>query len=714
MFNLDGENTAISNIINKILRISGLFEGGASGDLTCTVYRIDPLDNYQFLTAQIGLREKEPMFGPFVYNDLRKPELNIESGTETLKNVKDDKQKTRNNLGFIEREGVKDQASYSGDGWRVWLSSRKKDWEKEKTIFEEKYIPILKSILDNAKPITIDDTYQKPLFPELWFQERTGRTKILKSLETLTTGSSIAQIARRIARALRSSFPKNIKSNENAIGIYLESETNWALISGNQDRLPEKIPHKNINQPDFLNAFEWVGKSTRPVLLSRNVRNVWETRFRSCGGEFDLTLDSESPRFAGACIVPILDLPTNSRSIGIIYHVSFGEVVLNQAHLFILSQLSRTISSCLSFNMPYPGFLWWSRNNLERGDATIRWNSNSIKNEIAEDFAKKLMPSGAQVSISQMQEGYSGASVYRLNVKKNDFIEIPRVLKIGKKDVIEKELRNYDQFVHNKALGGAARIDNTLAKRIGENEEEWGAIVYHLVGSNYSTASPWSEWAARSTKKDIELGLELLFQQLWLWFDPMKSEEVAPSDLLITQPFLEKDTFFDEAAHHNFQNPNVEDVRSFLETHFGKRRSRKKMTKVCVIHGDLHSDNIFSIENEAKNKTFLSQVALIDWGSVREKAHPLSDVSKLMVDLLYRVLWKKGSGFQENQIWTWNIVKNWEEELKLNKSDWAIAIIHQITKMLFYSSNSGASFFSQEARIQAWKDVKEILIKEIQ
>src|SRR5262249_37908229 len=99
-----------------------------------------------------------------------------------------------------------------------------------------------------------------------------------------------------------------------------------------------------------------------------------------------------------------------------------------------------------------------------------------------------------------------------------------------------------------------------------------------------------------------------------------------------------------------------------------------------VVHGDLHADNIFAILSPHKE---IRGVALIEWGIVRSGRHPLSDISRLMVDLAYRI--RPHSSLKE---WAFDQVRQWGVRLGCHDEDWRVALIHQIAKIMFYRNGS--------------------------
>lgn len=699
MFTLDGEPTNTSRVIDTLLR---QFLRSYGDRVTCIVYRKDPLDNYLFTTALVGVRQQEPMFGPLVWDDRRR----------------DRPIAPENPLGFGSREEITSgcHAKLEYTDWEAHLSGRAdpKEFEDFVRVFRRELEPCLEDLLQNESCA--------PLFPELWYRERLARDRMRDEFRNLSSGMNLEDIASALTRSLKSMADDLLPGNQNHVGLYFNTTKDWILLGGNPvpKRLPQRVSGCCETVDDKRNAFNWVDRSTRPVLLRRGLSAVWQRRLDACGRE--LAGVSRDDNFAGSCIVPLLDLNQPSRSMGVALLVSIGRRLVAPAHVFLMSRLGLAAAGYLTPFLPIPGYPRWPNVSLSRGGASVTWAGTlepepdlTKQQRVAETFAKELMPIDSDVTIEPLEAGQSGAHVFRLEVTdKKRIREVPRVLKIHKEEAIVEELRHYYEFVHNKSVGGTSRID---IARIGSLEDEqWGAIVYILVGAGEET-QPWSRWAESVSHTLIEHGLQILYDQLLCWYNTTEPVAENPIDLLITTPFLRKGAW--SPTLQRAESPSWAEVSRRLKelSELHNQRGRNE-TRTCVVHGDLHAGNIFSLigkplhrnSTRQRRNDGLSGVAVIDWGSVSSRRHPLSDIAKLMADLHYKVRWGIGDQHAERE-WAFGIIKDWGERLGFQESAWIPPLLHQLTKMLFYISPSDPQkpYLSTDARARAWQDMKKLM-----
>lgn len=695
MFTLDGEPTHISRVIETLLR---QFLKPYGDRITCIVYRKDPLDNYLFTTALLGLRQQEPMFGPLVWDDRRR----------------DRPTAPENPLGFSSRERIPPgcHAKFEHEHWEAHFSGRtdKQEFQECVDLLREELEPCLEDLLGNSD--------RKPLFPDLWYKERLARDRMRDEFRNLSPGMNLEDIASALTRSLKSMADDLLPGgNQNHVGLYFNTTKDWILLGSSliPRRLPQRVGGCCETVNDERNAFNWVDFSTRPVLLRRNLSEVWQKRLDGCGP--DLAEVSREDDFAGICIVPLLDLNQPSRSMGVALLVSIGRRQVAPAHVFLMSRVALAAAGYLTPFLPIPGYPRWPNVSLSRGGANVNWarapEPADARKRVVEMFAKELMPIGSDVLVEPLESGQSGAAVFRLEVKdRKKMREVPRVLKIhGEKEIVE-ELRHYYEFVHNKSVGGTSRID--IAKVGSVDDHDWGAIVYILVGAG-EEAQPWSRWAKSASRALIESGLQRLYDQLLCWYNTTEPVPKNPIDLLITTPFVENHW---APTLQAAEKPSWSEVSRRLEELSEKHR-QKGQTRTCVVHGDLHAGNIFSLIGKPLHRSStrdrrddgnLSAVAVIDWGSVRDGRHPLSDVAKLMADLHYKVRWKVGDRLAERK-WAFGIIKEWGARLGFPEMAWIPPLLHQVSKMLFYISPGDPQkpYLSNDARAQAWQDMEELM-----
>jgi hypothetical protein len=156
-----------------------------------------------------------------------------------------------------------------------------------------------------------------------------------------------------------------------------------------------------------------------------------------------------------------------------------------------------------------------------------------------------------------------------------------------------------------------------------------------------------------------------------------------------------------------YEEPSADQVKALLLRLFGAREGAVASGLTCVVHGDLHAGNVFSLLDETRQ---LQGVALIDWGKVHSDRHPLSDIAKLMVDLHYHVRWNDRATTAERD-WAFEQVKKWGSELACDPDDWMLALLHNMAKMLFYrdgSHDDSPTYLPQKAREAVWADMEDL------
>src|SRR5689334_7493981 len=110
MFALDGNRTGISIAAQMILEHSELrTDSDALDSFALTLYRIDPVDRYPYIIAYAGIRQPEPMFGPYNENDFR--------------SAKDLNKYTHHPLGFQNRESTVSVNVIQRDHWQLFVNS---------------------------------------------------------------------------------------------------------------------------------------------------------------------------------------------------------------------------------------------------------------------------------------------------------------------------------------------------------------------------------------------------------------------------------------------------------------------------------------------------------------------------------------------------------------------------------------------------------------
>ncbi len=709
MFNLDGKRSKESIIAKTLIENSGLLLSPTESNesLALVLYREDPINRYLYLTAFGGLRQPEPMYGPFSWDDYR-----IDSYPTTH---------AINPIGFKKREGTVWVEKIAGHLWRLYVNGRQEASRKQFYSVEPQLTQALTSVFEDSKD------QDRPLYPELWYKETLARDILRQSFRELGPGAPLKEMAKRITKALHDTFKIWWPKFSMNIGIYLDTGENWRLCGGNQlspwlpetiDGLPEIKLEGDMAYWDNLNAFNWVGQSTRPVLLRHPLSKPWENRLRACGDDMSNVISNQY--FSGMCIVPILHHQYHWQCLGIILMMGNSlDVQVHPSHVYLLSRLALGLSGYLGMLLPIPGFPWWPEAKTELGNAKVlkplsaALTPDQVLLRVAKKAAQDLMPSNAEVEIISLRAGHSGAAVFKLIVyDERGILEIPRVMKVGPQKVIETELKGYYRYVYNKEVGGASRVDVArgslwLGQGSGNRprqDEMYGVIVYTFVGAGKQALS-WSEWAKDAAKegrvKEIEKGLTMLYDQLSCWYDRTKGNPSTVVDLLL-KPLAEGG--FQNYIKKVVTTPSFEDVWDKISELY--IRSQKKVqlgssrVVTCVVHDDLHADNIFTVLTTDGQ---IQYVGLIDWGLVRSGRHPLSDISKLLTDLVYRIdLSLRELAF--------NTIQQWGGTLRCGSEDWKFALIHQIAKIMFYryEEDDSRPYISDAARLQAWKDLNKL------
>ncbi len=701
MFNLDGKRTVISLAAQAILENSGLpvSEPHHDNSFALILYRKDPIDDYFYLIAFAGINEPEPMYGPLNFNDFR-----WSLGRKAI---------NQNPFGFALREKNKWVESIDEPHWQLHINGRNKKLRKNYKKEIQKLIDRIHKLLD--QPFNL----KNPLYSELWFEERLARDNMRQGIAALPPGSSLEEEALHLTKALEEKFLQWMPNSSLNIGIYLDTGNDWRLVSANQLRpwLPDIVKKNVISKGNLtpLNAFDWVGYSTRPLLLRAPINNNWEIRLKACGTDFSQVLHDRT--FSGMCIVPILHSHQQWKCMGIIL-LTVRKANLFPSHLYLLSRLSVGVSGYLHPLLPIAGYPWWPDAKLRRGGAKILWQSKTnpdsnlnVPIEVVEAAAKDLMPTKSTVTLSILRSGHSGADVFQLKIEDERGIpEVPRVLKIGPPSGIANELRRYYRYVHNKKVGGASRVDiargfwhphqpGTFRAPLGKM---YGAIVYTLVGSG-DVAAPWSQWCKNVDEKQFKTGLELLFDQLYGWHQRTKPVQSTSTVDLMIKSLAEGRLI--NYINNKISNPSFDEVKQILQNILKIKMTLGSTSSTSVVHGDLHADNVFAI---LWPNYKIKGVAIIDWGNVRSGRHKLSDISKLMVDIVYRV----NPNVELEEI-AFQTIQEWGKKLGCGNNDWKIALINQISRILFYKSEveikkKVAPYLNKKTRKEAWKKLKEI------
>ncbi|HLG54721.1 MAG TPA: phosphotransferase [Vicinamibacterales bacterium] len=689
MFDLSGAKTPVSRMAEAVARGVGLIQGQPGDSLALVLYRTDPFDQlkgFPFLTTMLGVTQPEPMFGPMVHDDRRRAGV---GAAPPLKEV-------ANPLGFKGRERTTWNEKYAGDRWELHLNGRH---EKGHDRPDKSRVDLLVTSLRDLLEVP---TQHSPLFPELWHNERLLSDKLRGRFRKLPPGATLDLVVQHLMDEISQSFNLLLKENHTYVGLYVRADGRFQLLGDSLTPwLPPEVHSSSGESNEDLNAFDWVHQSTRPVLIRHQISDVWRRRLEGCGDDFRNVIRDQS--FAGCCLVPVLDLSDAARTLAVLLFQPVGPVAVNPAHVFLLSRAAQACSAYLTPLQAAPGFGLW---NVGRGRAKVKWKGERplFGQTFVEQLASELMPSESKVTVELIDPGKSGARVFRLQVHRGAIEEIPRILKLGDEEALEIELKAYYSFVNNTRVGGSSRLD--IARRRQDlNGTKWGAAVYTLVGSG-KAVEPWSSWGKKAPIGQIEQSLGQLHEQFSCWYDGTHSIPGSPVEILIRDPLVISKRVNSDGAKQ-LDSPTWDEVHSYLRDLCLALHDPRALgtTRTCVVHGDLHCGNVFALLESGSSVT--NGVAVIDWGSVNEGEHPLTDVARLMADLLFRVRWSQPDWDTDWQ-WAVKMVGAWGRRNGLtNEMEWRLALIHQLVRFMFYVSEN-KSYLEAAARARAWEEIQQL------
>ena len=125
------------------------------------------------------------------------------------------------------------------------------------------------------------------------------------------------------------------------------------------------------------------------------------------------------------------------------------------------------------------------------------------------DILKRLFWNFDKITVTRLNPGYSGASVYKVTPDLGIALARPVIVKIGLKEKIQEEERNYNNYV--KWLSGM-RSTILLASAYSNR---LGGIVYSLIGNPMSgrILSFGDYYKNNNNTTTIERGVERLFNE---------------------------------------------------------------------------------------------------------------------------------------------------------------------------------------------------------
>lgn len=734
MYSIKGEKTEFQKRAMRIL--SGVTintEPSSDESFTIVLFRIDPVDTYRYINAFRGLREREPMLIPKVRDD--------ETTREAIKSL-DFKER-----GFRSREDIPPEQGhyktiYLGEERHdpplgvLWVSGRKEaNWEEWNKVEKDLKGKLEKLFEDFAG----QDTYGKiPIYHEFWNFERQTIDSIRAAVRDLGPSPLIEQVAAEISRTLGTSIHHQLElAAQVRVGIYLFTGQSWILtgLPEHPKYLPGKVVATNRDEErtfDYLrrdepnkdeNAFDWVHRAGKAVLLSYPLSKTWETRIKKC--------KIEVPIKGGICIAPIKYDLEDTIVIGNLVISLENSSCFSPAHGFLAARVSQSIVGYLVRLFPIAGYPYWPDAKLSRGNAKIEICPNGYQTRNGttlsatdaelmsriEEIAKCLMPTESNVILNELSPGLTESVVFKLSSwDEGKIVEIPRVLKVGPADVIADELYRYYRYVHNKPVGEHSHVD--IARCFPEMEwcyseindkdqpekpnaerikSATAAIVYTFVGLDAKQV-PWSEWAEKARIEEIEEGIYLLLRQLSCWHGRGRQEIKPLGEMIISQAVLDKQRRRAERDTDQVIYKTVEWLEEIRE----KVERNGVISPSCIVHGDLHCDNAFAMTD---SKSKIQSVAIIDWGKVQSGCHPLTDISILLADLAYRICYER-PGFTSE--WVLKLLKKYAFERGCNPRISELVFIVHLMRMIAWGRREKVrEWFEPKAQTEAMEYIEE-------
>jgi len=712
MYYFSGKKSKLAiNILNELNKIQINTDPDKSDSSTLVVFGIDPVDKYRYILAHSGLREPEPMYNPRIRQD---------------KYVYEKRMDNIDPRGFRNREGIPDDLEYSSLHYlgppekpdelkpaTLWVSHRKKVnivlWNNEK----DTVIKTLSDIFSENNKINHETDV--PLYPDIWNKERIVTDKLRTRVRSLGPFPSINSVGGAISSSIESSY-SNLVNSHSIIraGIYLYTGDSWVLTgkySENQflpvhikatDRDGYKVYNllERYQSDDNEHAFDWVHRSSKPILLRYPLSKIWDFRIKKSG--------ISMPPSGGLCIAPIQYDRHDALVVGLLL-VSIENVeTLSPAFCFITSRIAQSIVGYLTRFFPAPGFPWWPEAKLARGSQNIgitferdekdtKSKDNALVDYIdsnIELIIKTMMPDRSRVVLKKLSPGLTGSSVYRMHIyDEKNIMEIPRVLKVGKPQVIGDELHRYYRYVHNKPVGGQSRVDVAMCipidsiENTGKNNTNddfaVAAISYTFVGID---AKPvvWSEWAKDAKYEEIVRGIRMARTHLACWHFRGREEKLDLGEMLATPSAIYKQ---EKRVEWQRERQILQKTIRYMKKLRQIAKSRRQISHSCIVHGDLHCDNLFALlDKEEPSENKLLGVAIIDWGKVESGKHPSTDIAILLADLVFRV---KRDDDKIKPSWALEYIEEYANERGLDVRDIQIVFCYHVMRMLAWGPMEG-------------------------
>ena len=290
----------------------------------------------------------------------------------------------------------------------------------------------------------------------------------------------------------------------------------------------------------------------------------------------------------------------------------------------------------INFNLDYVS---GSLNVLEDVAEDVNWSmaerpSTKILAPQVRDLFGKLFVDAQSLYVSKLKPGLTGAAVVRVQPTWNGGAGRSYVAKVGRKDKVETERRNYEANVKHFLTG------NSVAQADVRYSRHLGTLLYTFAESKGVALKEFDEFYHRNETSLVIESLRELFQQTYrYWFD-------SPERVLVDVPSLYYEAFqLDRkklVGRIQIVLPALNDEAEYIELTPGKEKVLNPivwldkheqecviMVHKCITHGDLTGRNIMVDES--------GKCWLIDFYRTY-KSHILRDFVIMETDIKYRLM----------------------------------------------------------------------------
>jgi len=731
VFHDGGRRTREAELVKRALAASGINFGTADepGRFTVVVYRIDPVVGYQFVLTMLGVRDRTPMYGPEVYDDLRRRRGGPSSPP--------------NPYGFQAREGIGDPKSVQhfpeSDAprtWSAWLSYRgdHKDqlFINAVNTFRNELVPVLDLLLGHQTPGV-------HLYPELWNRERRALVSLSKAMEACHPLSTVDELISQLKQGVRSALPSSSPGYFH-VGVFLHSGSSWRLAGSADAALPERVDQPEPGRTPDDPILTVVQASTRPMLLlpqglqERRTagadggddvvsRPGWRQRFIAGDASGRLAHLVDHPQFSGAMVLPVLYPYDTSMTIALVVVIGVGTRTLSPSDLFVVNSLATEMGQQISPHLPIAGYPYWpdpanSDEWRRREEQPPLDFSGQEWKAVAERATARMLPE-TRWALDPLSPGKSGTRVYRVDVQGRNHSRLPMALKVGSAEAIVSEVMRFERFVEDTSIGQSSRVRQRVVIRAHRSDAAGGvepglvgAVLYTFVGGGDRVVQ-WTQWARTATVEEFTAALLRLCNRLDCWYDHARPLHGSVLKRVIHDEFLAKKVEPRRRKQWDatgLSSPSPTEVIDQLKRLNTGVRDVEASTMVSIIHGDLHAGNVFSIEPSVRVPARVGDrpvvapapdVALIDWGLTDDGQFVMLDLAKLAADLLFHVWWQQDGRRDEWAALATILTDQLSAVagLHANRCDWRFAYVHYLAKMLFYVDKEATKESEQVAHL---------------